>query len=365
MKIGIDAKWYFDGPVSNRNVIRKIVENLIAENPGHELFFFLNRKHKNFPFEFSGPWVHPVYVWGGNNLISNVFLLPFCGKKLGLDGILYQNFGSFWGPNCWVYIHDVVFLSHPQFFTRLERSYFSFMPFLLRFAHKIITISYAEKRRMESFGLNNKTAIDVVYHGRDDSFVTRDQWPQEGWEKVKEKYLLPERYLLFVGRLNFRKNLGRLLRALFKVENCPQLLVIGEKDWKTDPALDQLAIECERLKKVRLLGKISQDDLPIIYSGAEVFCFFSLAEGFGLPVLEAMASGVPVLTSKNSAMEEVCGEAACYADPENVDEIAEAIDFLTHNSEERKKMAALGLCRKEKFNWKETAQKLFSIFEKV
>jgi glycosyltransferase involved in cell wall biosynthesis len=363
MKIGIDAKWFFEGPVSNRLVIRQLVQNLIAENEGHELFIFLNQKHKNLPFDFLAPGVRLVYVWGGNNLISNVFLLPFLGKKLGLDGILYQNFGSFWGPKRWVYIHDVVFLSHPQFFTRTERIYFSFMPFLLRFANKIITISFSEKRRMESFGLQKNTAIEVVYHGRDEAFSTLDHWNPENWEGIKKKYSLPERYLLFVGRLNYRKNLGRLLEAVLQIENCPPLLVIGEKDWKTDPALDQLVREGERQKKIRLFGKISQEDLPLLYAGAEVFCFVSLAEGFGLPVLEAMSSGIPVLTSKDTAMEEICGEAAIYCDPMDVQSIAEGLTFLINQPEERIKLRAKGLMQKDKFDWNVTALKIFSILK--
>ncbi len=364
MKTGIDAKWYFEGPVSNRLVVQKLVQHMIAANKGHRLYFFLNRKHRHLPFHFSGPGIETVYVWGGNNLISNLFILPFYGKKLGLDGILYQNFGSFWGPERWVYIHDVVFLSHPRFFSLAERLYFSFMPLLLRFAAKIITISYSEKKRIETWCPGLKVPVEVVHHGRDGRFLPAEKCPQNELNEVKSRLGLPGRYLLFVGRLNVRKNLGRLAEAVMAVPDCPPLMIIGEKDWKSDPGLDSLLENGETEGKLRRLGKVSANDLPLVYAGAEIFCFVSLAEGFGLPVLEAMSAGIPVLTSADSAMSEICGSAAEYCNPMDTQSIAQALSSLLNDREKRAQLSLAGLKRQEEFDWDHTAKRLLEIMEK-
>lgn len=363
MKIGIDAKWFFSGPVSNQVVVRNLVENLVRENPGHELYFFLNKKHRNLHFPFVGPQIKTVFVWAGNNMISNLFLLPFWGKKLGLDGILYQNFGSILGPKPWVYIHDVIYLSHPEFFSLPERLYFSLMPFLSRFADKIITISESEKKRMQAYGLGNRTEISVLHHGKEPEFKPAREQNPEKLEAVRQQYQLPAQYLLYVGRLNARKNIGRLLQAVNEIPNAPPLVIVGEADWKSESGLRELLEKSSRENKVMLLGKVPFSDLPSILCMAEIFCFPSLAEGFGLPVLEAMASGVPVLTSKDSAMSEVCAGAAILVDPFEPRSIRAGISELLENPEIRKEMSEKGLERAKEFDWKKTAQKLFQILE--
>ena len=361
MRIGIDAKWFYEGPISNRIVVTNLVESLVRNNDCHDLVFFLNRKHKNREFPFLQDNVRILYVWAGNNMISNLFLLPFYGLRLRLDGILYQNFASFWGPSVWVYIHDVIFMSHPQFFSRFEKLYFLFIPFFARFAKKIITISEAEKSRMLLYGVGSKESISVVYHGRNLSFKPKENFRMEDLLAVKKKYDLPGRYILYVGRLNVRKNIDNLLKAVQSLKESIPLIIIGKEDWKTDSEVNKLLNILLKSGQAKQLGHVPFEDLPQIYALAEVFCFPSFAEGFGLPVLEAMASGLSVVTSKNSAMEEICGPAGLFVDTTKAEEIRDGLQLLINNDELKAQFRSTGLDRSRLFDWNNSAQQIFKI----
>ena len=364
LRIGIDAKWFFEGPVSNQIVVCSLVENLIHENPGHTLYIFLNARHKSRTFPFQSERVRLVYVWAGNNMISNALFLPVLGIRLGIDVIIYQNFTGLFGPTKWTYIHDVIFLSHPQFFTIPERLYFNLMPILSRFADVIIAISAAERDRMKKYGLGKKCPIHVVHHAVSKQFVPREQISDEVLERVNAKYQLPPRFLLFVGRLNLRKNIGGLLKALSLTKNSSiQLVIVGEKDWKADPSIAPYAKEWNGTKRVSFLGKVPFYDLTVIYARATVFCFPSFAEGFGLPVLEAMQAGTPVLTTRNSAMEEVCEEAGTYIEPEDYEAIAEAIDTFWEDDATWIRQRAKGILRAADFSWSKSVRTLYRLLE--
>jgi glycosyltransferase involved in cell wall biosynthesis len=358
MKIGIDAKWFFEGPVSNQVVIRNLVAGMAADNRGHELFFFLNRKHRHLPFPHEGKNVHCVYVWAGNNLLSNVFLLPILGKRLGLDGILYQNFASFFGPKRWLYIHDVIFEEFPEFFSLPERLYFSFMPFLARFSSKIATISRHEQERLRRLGIAGGKEIRHFHHGKEAAFKPKNEHNPAMLQKVKEKYQLPEHFLLYTGRINARKNIFRLLQAHESCHSDMPMVLVGSPEWKNEPGLADLLNRLKREGKIILCGKVPWDDLPLIMCQARAFCFLSLAEGFGLPVLEAMASGVPVLTSEHSAMEEICGDAAIVANPLDTGSIEAGMLRLIQNPDLRSKLSEAGIKRAAQFDWQKTSNAL-------
>jgi glycosyltransferase involved in cell wall biosynthesis len=360
MRIGIDAKWYFEGPVSNRVVISNLVAALAANPQGHHLYFFLSRNHRNQPFPFEGAYIHKIYVWAGNNMLSNLFILPIQGKKLQLDGILYQNFGSFFGPKRWVYIHDVLFLQYPEFFSRTERWYFSLIPLLARFADKIITISRHEMERIKLFGMGKNGNIRFVHHGREGEFRPAAMHKPEFLNTLREKYGLPQNFLLYTGRINSRKNLLKLLQAYGQISTEIPMVFVGAKDWKNEPGLDEIMFQLEQQGRLILCGKIPFHDLTGIMCQATLFCYLSLAEGFGLPVLEAMASGVPVLTSENSAMAEIVGKAAMLADPQDVSSIKNALQTMLDNPKLRQELANAGLHRAEEFSWEKSAAELMA-----
>lgn len=356
MRIGIDAKWYTEGPPSGRRVVRALVDALVRNHPEHEFFLFLNQRHRSNPFPYPAPHVHEVFVWAGNNMLSNVFVLPVYEARLKLDVVLYQNFISPFGPARKVaYIHDVLFLSNPEYYTLFERLYFAPLRWLTRRADAVITVSEEERKRMVRHAFaKNAGDIAVVHHGVDRSFRPRDDHDPEKVRQIKEQYRLPDRFLLYVGRLNLRKNVDNLLRAipLLKDESIP-LVIVGSSNWKGsdhERTLKTLGLE----GRVHFTGSVYEGLAPI-YSLATVFCFPSFAESFGLPPLEAMASGVPVVVSQTTSLPEICGEAGTYANPNDPSSIARAIDSLLGNAQLYADKRVQGLRQAARFTWEKAA----------
>jgi glycosyltransferase involved in cell wall biosynthesis len=358
MKIGIDAKWYFEGPPSGKRVIRALVDSLLASDDGNEYYIFLNRRHRKEIFPWQGREnVTCCYVWAGNNLLSNLFLLPRYTFKYPVDVILYQNFTSPFGRGKAIaYVHDVLFLSNPEYYTITERIYLSPLKFLARTADAIITVSGEEKKRLLQFRLcDDERKISVVYHGVDRVFVAQDQHKPETVQRIRSMYHLPERFILFVGRLNLRKNVDHLLRAipLLKDRTIP-LVIVGADDWKKSNHMSIIA-ELGIGDRILFAGAV-YEELEVVYSCATVFCFPSYAESFGLPPLEAMACGVPVVVSHTTSLPEVCGEAGTYVTPDHPEEIAAAIDSLLSNDQLYEEKRQLGLKQAKKFTWEMAAK---------
>jgi glycosyltransferase involved in cell wall biosynthesis len=185
-------------------------------------------------------------------------------------------------------------------------------------------------------------------------------------EEVRARLGLPDRYLLFVGTLEPRKNLERLLRAFRAVaQTCDiELVLAGQEGWHMEPLNELLSTPGLR-ERVRLLGYVADRDLHALYSGAEAFLYPSIAEGFGLPPLEAMARGVPVLSSNRSSTAEILADAALLVDPESESEIRAGINRLIEDPALRRTLCEKGLDRASSFPWEETARKTLQAYEAV
>ncbi len=359
-RIGIDAKWFFNGPVSNRLVVRQLTEQLVKQNPGHALFFFLNEADRHLPFPYAGPGVHLHYVWARNNQLSNLFVLPPLAHRLGLDVVLFQNFASFYGRFRKIaYIHDVLFHEYPQFYTRKERAYFSTMKALAARADLVCTISHAEKERLLRHGYQSDAArIHVIHHGVSPVFRPAESYPAAVLDDLRRRYRLPERYILYVGRLNVRKNIAGLLRAVPQLhDQTIPVVVVGAKDWKMEP-LDGLIADMKLTDRLVFTGHVPDADIPGLFALATVFCFPSFAEGFGLPPLEAMASGVPVAVANTTSLPEVCGEAGTYLDPYDPASVAAALNRLLDDDAHARHQRTLGLRRAASFTWEKAGREL-------
>ncbi len=358
MRIGIDAKWYFDGPPSGKRVVRSLVDHMLKMDDENEYVIFLNKEHRKEKFYGrEGKNVKLCYVWAGNNGLSNIFVLPFYANRFKLDATLYQTFISpFDRGKRIAYIHDVLYLSNPEYYTFIERLYFYPVDFLIKWASAIITVSNEEKRRLlEHKYSNDPDKITVAYHGVDPSFAPREDQPATSIEEVKRKFSLPDQFILYVGRLNLRKNLDNLVRAIPRLKNTEiPLVIVGGEDLKQTHHIEiirQLGIE----NRIHSTGPVYKD-LGIIYSLATIFCFPSHAESFGLPPLEAMASGVPVVVSNTTSLPEICGEAGNYVNPDRPEEIALAIDNLLSNEQLYEEKKKLGLKQAKGFTWERAAR---------
>lgn len=363
IRVAIDAKWYFDGNPSGRVVVKNIVDH-IDKTEKVELIYFVKSKHRDNE-ELSKLKGKIVFVWGANNMVSNIFVLPIYCLIYRVDVILFQYFPSFlfWKKQI-AFVHDIIFLTNPKYYTIVERIYLFSIKYLVKLCSDIVTVSEFEKQRMLNFNFGNKVKKHVVYHGVSKEFTPLLLQDIEKVKIVRELYSLPEKYILFVGRLNVRKNISNLLKA-FKIvtetRKDYKLVVVGNKDWKTldvDSLIMNLGIE----DSVKLLGGIYGSDLPFVYSGATIFCFPSYDESFGLPPLEAMASGVPVIVSNRSSLPEICGDSVLYADPDDYPMFATHIINLLENEKLRKSLIEKGINRASFFTWDRSVETLLEIF---
>jgi glycosyltransferase involved in cell wall biosynthesis len=187
-------------------------------------------------------------------------------------------------------------------------------------------------------------------------------------QPVLERYQLSQPYILYVGSIEPRKNLLRLLQAYARLrKDLPgwKLVLVGARNaWKSTPISEEMR-KLNLAPWVQLTGYIPEEDLPALYNGAGLFAFPSLYEGFGLPVLEAMACGTPVITSNVSSLPEVAGDAALLVDPYNVEEIAAAMVNVLSDQELSEDLHRRGLERSKEFSWERTAQQTLEVYKKV
>ncbi|GAB6137374.1 glycosyltransferase family 4 protein [Halanaerobaculum tunisiense] len=260
-------------------------------------------------------------------------------------------------------IHDLTPLLFPQYFSASERTYIKSMIWLAKFrADKIITVSQNTKQDLINEFNFNSDKIKVIYNGIDDSYKPI----RNGLDTIKEKYKTGDKYILYVGNIKPHKNIPRLLKALSKVknDNNMKLVIVG----KRDKAYDQVFKVIDRYEledNVIFTGFVPDNDLLLLYNAATLFVYPSLYEGFGLPPLEAMACGTPVITSNISSLPEVVGEAAITVDPYSIDDLATAINNVLSDSNLQEELSRKGLERVRQFSWRKTAQETFKVYQEV
>jgi len=184
---------------------------------------------------------------------------------------------------------------------------------------------------------------------------------------IKHKYNLPDNFILYVGDVNWNKNVTGLIKALFNLKSqISNLVLVGrafeDRNLKETQEILQLIKQLNLINQTKILGYVPTEDLVGIYNLATVFCLPSFSEGFGLPVLEAMACGCPVVAGKTSSLPEICGEAAVLVDPYDVNDITKGIKKAIENKE---KLAEKGIKQAEKFSWHKTANLTLEVYEKV
>ena len=262
-------------------------------------------------------------------------------------------------------VHDLIFRHLPQHHKSLNRWYLNAtMPLYCRRADQIIAISQATRQDlMAAYGVPAEK-ITVIPEAADPQF--HPQSP-ETVTIVRARYELPQRYLLFVGTIEPRKNLGRLLEAFEALHSeglTEGLVIVGRRGWLTDEFFARLERSPVR-DAVLFPGYVPDPDLPAIYTGAQAVAFPSLYEGFGLPVLEAMACGTPVVTSSTSSLPEVGGDAALYANPLDADELRAQIRHVLSDTALAADLRTRGLVQASRFSWSQTAAQTRAIYDTI
>jgi glycosyltransferase involved in cell wall biosynthesis len=260
-------------------------------------------------------------------------------------------------------IYDLSFLIFPQGFKHSKRLYLTLLTRLsARKARRIITISESTKRDTVRLLGASSNKVDVVYCGVDKAFRPL---PEREIASFRQKRGLPERIILFVGTIEPRKNVARLVEAYSRARDGQVKLVIGgARGWLYKEVFARVE-ELDLRGDVLFPGYISPDELPLWYNAAELFVYPSLYEGFGLPPLEAMACGTPVITSNVSSLPEVVGEAGLTVDPMNSKGLAEAINQVLGDGALRQSMRERGLARASRFSWAKASRETVEVYRRA
>jgi glycosyltransferase involved in cell wall biosynthesis len=258
-----------------------------------------------------------------------------------------------------VTVHDLIPLKYPELSPKWKYYYLYALPFLLKQSQRIICVSESTKQDIvKNYGLE-PDSLDVVYNG-----YAQDLFYPQADAALLQQYNLGK-YLLYVGDMRFYKNLGRCLEAFDSLPDKDyQFVITGKKDDFFYPEIKRQTAKLAAQERIIFLDYVPSADLPKLYSLAQGLVFASLYEGFGLPVLEAMACGCPVITSKITSMPEVGGDSVLYVDPYDVESIAQGMYQLLTNKELRTNLRHQGLARAKLFSWEKTAKGVRQVWEK-
>ncbi len=366
MKIALDVSQIVYQGTGVGRYTAELTKHLLQLETDHQFIFYagsLRTRHLINSFRTQSPWNQAV--WKLTPFSPQISDFLFNRLNLSLDPFVDQI--DLFHASDWTHprlkvptvttVHDLVFLKHPQTLPSLIiKTQTRRLRRVIKFADHIIADSMSTKNDLVKTYQFNPDRISVIYLAHANYFKPQ---PKTEIDRVKTKYRLSSTYLLSLNTQEPRKNLQKIIEA-FKAylvaypNTTLELVLVGRHGWGQKLTQDH--------PKIKLLGFVPDQDLPALYSGAQAFIYPSLYEGFGLPVLEAMACGAPVITSNLSSLPEVAGEAGILINPQNVFELRDAIqkaltrhDFLSQQS----------LQQANHFSWQKTARQTMSVYEKI
>ncbi len=378
MRIAIDGRWIFPQISGIGRVTEKLVFHLgKLDRENHYLVIFndsaLRDRYRKLWEDFSNIETELV-PWPPFSPRSHL-LLPRLLKRRGTDLFHSTNFlcpllpG---GPRMVVTVHDLIPLKFPHFTPRAKKTRFNFaFRWLLRrsLARADRVIAVSRHTRSDLIGETGLDAgrIAVVYNGIDERYRPRE--PSGTRELLKERYGIDRPYFLFVGRLDPYKNLPRLIEAYARYcrrnGSAPDLIIVAAPDPRYPDPRD-LASRLNLGSRFKMVeGVREEDDLVSFYNGAVALVLPSLYEGFGLPPLEAMACGTPVICSDRASLPEVVGDAAVLVDPERTEAIADALGRVAADPGLRQSLGEKGLRRAAAFSWEKTAEATAAVYREI
>ena len=365
-RIGIDVHTLEGLHQGSRTHCLELFSRIPAQMPEADFVFFADHTRWDAAAAalFAGPNVRTVHMPHKNPFYRLGLQLPALARREKLNLLHTQYIAPLRLPCASaVTVHDILFEDFPEFFTR----FFRFRSRLLvrssaRRAELVFSVSEFSKQDLHRrYGI----PVDKIIVLRNAADLNRfhptaspdDASPADA-ETLRAWGLAPGQYLLTVGRLEPRKNHKRLLEAFARLPSPrPKLAIVGQRDFGYEGILT-LQQTLGLQQDVLFLENVADAALPMLYRHARLFVYPTLAEGFGMPVLEAMASGVPVLTSATTALPEVTGDAALLTDPYSVDALASAMQRLLADPSEAERLRAAGLARARTFSWDQAAAEL-------
>ena len=346
------------------------LKRITRNHKEHQFYFLFDRKFSEkfifsdniIPIVINPPARHPFlwYLWFEFSVKKTL-------KKINADLFLspdgYLSLSS--DVKSVSVIHDINFVHRPQDLPYLTRKYYNgFFPKFAQKAYKIASVSeYSKQDIIKQYSVaENK--ISVVYNGCNEMYKPVDEKIKI---KVKQKYTSGKDYFIFIGTLHPRKNIARLFKAFeeFKKETQSdfKLLIVGTKMFMTKD-IEEAYSNSNFKDDIIFTGRLSSEILHHVLASAYAMTFVPLFEGFGIPLIEAMNCGVPVISSDKTSLPEVAGDAALYADPSSPDSIKDAMIKITEDENLRNQLIDKGNIRKELYSWDKTADKLWDVIEK-
>lgn len=351
--------------------LASLIKSLSRQTNTDKTFILYFRKKVNLPYSLPNNFViktfnFPTPIWQFRILLDMVInrvrlLLVPCTYLLSYINFFIKQI---------VIVHDLttflpeIRINH-KFLTVFKEKLL--LKRSLKNAIKVVAVSKNTSQDIQNILNIKKDKIEMIYEAAKNYFRPIDN--DDKLKEVLHKYNIYEKYILSVGTLEPRKNLINIFLALEKLEERKEfeeykLVVVGQEGWcfkESHGILNNLKVK----KKIIFTGYVHDDDMPFLYSGAKCFVYPSLYEGFGLPILEAMACGCPVITSNNSSLPEVGGRAVSYVNPKDKDQIYTEIKNIINGEERTRQLILQGKQQAKKFSWEKTSEQYLNLFDKI
>ena len=375
MKIGFDAKRAFNNKSGLGNYSRNLIRGIIKNNPLEDYFLFNSEasryklqdfleKRSNIHLvepqsfwgkEFPGWWRSYGITKNANQL--NLDLYHGLSNEIPLNSHLMK-------AKKLITVHDLIFMRFPEFYNAADRKMYTVKTKKsCALADGIVAVSEQTKNDLIEFLDVPKEKIHVIYQTCDENFFHDNEYTTN--DNSPEK-LLPDNYILYVGTIEQRKNLLALVRAIHELDKTMQvtLLVVGKETSYSKEVVayvERFGLE----RRVVFMKSVNNALMPLIYRKAKAFIYPSIYEGFGIPIIEALVSKVPVITTRGGCFPEAAGPGSVFVDPDNAEELADAIRLVLTDEAKRKEMIATGYAYAQQFKPAVCAESMFNLYKKI
>lgn len=372
MRIAVNTRFLVPRQLEGIGIVTdEVMKRMVRSHPEDEFDYYFDRKyHARF---IQSPNIHPHFFPPVTRL---PFLIRYWFNQPVRRHATKHKADVFFSPDGFIplgmsvpkvsMVHDIAFLRLPEHLQpRIRNFYAKWMPRYLAYTDHIITVSeFSKKELIEGYNINPEK-ISVVYNGITNAYQPLDNARKE---ETRNQYTQGRPFFVYLGAIHPRKNILTLVKAFEQFKNAAssdhQLILAGRDAWNTRDVFH--AIEQSKFKQdIHLPGYVSTDNATSLVASATAMVYPSLYEGFGLPLVEAMACGVPVICSNVSSLPEVAGDAALLFDPMDVDQLSQHMRSIAADEKLRSELIRLGLERSKFFSWDIAAAEIYTILEKV
>ena len=372
MKIGFDGKRAVQNFTGLGNYSRYLIEILYRCFPDNEYILYAPKKQSSNQFEQllkACPKLKCVYPNSNWNKFGSLWRSEIIKNLLDTDNIdIYHGLSNELPLNIQkaretksiVTIHDLIFLLYPQYYQWIDKHIYDYkFKRACENSSAIVAVSECTKRDIVQLYHVPEDKVSVIYQGCDDSF--REKVSFQAKQSVRKRYALPNHFILNVGSIEERKNILLVIKALKELPEEIQLVIIGRKTKYSNEAENY--IKANKLeKRVHFRQQVTFDDLPAVYQCADLFVYPSRYEGFGIPLIEALHSGIPVIAATGSCLEEAGGPDSVYVSPDDVPAMAEKIYNIWKDTDLQQKMIKQGIQYVSKFSAEKQAAQMMNLY---